>query len=97
MILDLGLENKKLYAGCRVRGKHTRLHLETHPTEAIPVIVANLQQILAEIPDDDGGELVLTGRMPSWMYLVAYEVARNNFDRVSQYDGRRRIPIKPCP
>lgn len=97
MILDLGLENEKLYDGCRVRGRRPRLHLETSPIDAGPIVEANLRKILAEVPADDGGELVLTGRMPAWIYLLAYEVARDSFDRVSQYDGRRKIPIKSRP
>jgi len=97
MILDLSLQNRRLYAGCRVRGKHSHLHLETPPDQASAIIETNLRHILEEVPDDDGGEIVLTGRIPTWVYLVVYEAARERFDRVSQHDGRRKISIKPRP
>ena len=83
MILDLSLGNKVLYAGLTVSVLAGRPTLTTPPEEAIPVLLANL----AHLPIDSE-EVVLTGGMAIWAYLVVFHALHGKTKRIYYEDGR---------
>jgi len=83
MILDLSLHNVDLYAGLDVREHAGRLNLVTPPAEAIPVILRNLETIAI-----DHDEVVLTGSMAIWSYLVIFHWLHGRTRRIWYEDGR---------
>jgi hypothetical protein len=81
--IDLSLSNSALYRGLEVQDLAGRPTLLTPPAEAIPVIVRNLSA--TEI---DPEEVVLTGSMAIWAYLVVFHVLHGRTKRVYYEDGR---------
>ena len=82
MILDLGLSNAQLYEGLAIDELAGKLTLTTKPEEAIPALVENL----ARIPIDPD-EVVLTGGMAIWTYLVVFHFLHGKTKRVYYQDG----------
>jgi hypothetical protein len=83
LILDLSPSNGALYAGLsveRLAGKPTLL---TPSAEAIPVIAANLAALAI-----DPEEVVLTGAMAVWAYLVVFHLLHGRTRRIVYQDGR---------
>jgi len=83
MILDLSLHNDDLYRGLEIEEHAGRLNLVTPPAEAIPVVLRNLE---AMPPDHD--EIVLTGSMAIWAYLVVFHWLHGRTRRIWYEDGR---------
>ena len=83
MILDLSLRNADLYAGLDLREQAGRSNLVTPPAEAIPVILRNLEAITI-----DRDEVVLTGSMAIWSYLVIFHWLHGRTKRIWYEDGR---------
>jgi len=81
--LDLSLSNRNLYAGLQIEQLAGRLTLLTSPEEAIPVIVGNLQSMVID-PD----QVVLTGSMAIWAYLVVFHCLHGRTRRIFYEDGR---------
>jgi len=86
--INLGLDNGKLYAGCEIVEVGGRLTLQTSPEEASNTVGRNCAQIIDSIPADDRQELVLTGPMAVWAYLVVFHQVVHKFGRVYYDDGR---------
>lgn len=82
MTLDLSLANTQLYAGLNIRVLGGRPTLTAPPDNAIPVIVENLERIALD-PD----EVVLTGGMAIWAYLVVFHVLHGKTKRIYYEDG----------
>lgn len=82
MRLDLSLENQTLYAGLEIRRDAGRLNLRSAPDTAIPVMVANLEGMAI-----DGEEVVLTGGMAIWAYLVVFHYLHGRTKRIYYEDG----------
>lgn len=82
MILDLSLENERLYAGLDVRRDAGKLNLRTSIEQAIAAMGENLQKM-----DIDPAEVVLTGPMAIWAYLVVFHSIHGRTRRIYYQDG----------
>ena len=87
MILDLGLENDRLYDGLDrpvLAGKPT---LTVAPEDAMAVMYRNLIGMEgAGLLDRE--EVVLTGGMAIWAYLAVFHFLHGKTKRVYYQDGR---------
>ena len=83
MILDLSLTNRVLDAGLDVQERAGRPTLLTPAAEAIPVLMANLREV-----EIDPEEVVLTGGMAIWAYLVVFHFLHGRTKRIAYEDGR---------
>jgi len=82
MVLDLSLKNATLYAGLDIARDAGKLNLRTPPEKAIPILTANLDGIRID-PD----EVVLTGSMAIWAYLVVFHYLHGRTRRIYYEDG----------
>ena len=83
MILDLSLANGALYAGLDIQQLAGKATLLTPPAEAIPAISTNLGAMAI-----DPEEVVLTGAMAIWAYLVVFHLLHGRTRRIYYQDGR---------
>lgn len=88
MKIDLSLSNAALYAGCEIEEVGGRANLKTAPAEAANIIGRNVRQMVESVPPTDRDEVVLTGPMAVWSYLVVFHVVLHSFKRVVYDDGR---------
>ncbi len=86
--INLGLDNKELYEGCEIGEVGGRTTLLTSPTEASNIVGRNAQKIVDATPAEDRGEIVLTGPMAVWAYLIVFHVVVHKFGEVWYDDGR---------
>ena len=86
MKLNLGLDNRELYAGCEVTEVGGRLTLVTPPAEATNIVGRNATRIVEAVQAHD--EITLTGPMAVWAYLVVFHVVVHRFGQVWYSDGR---------
>lgn len=84
--INLALTNGVLYEGCRIEEVAGRLNLTTPVEEAVSLVGRNVAAIVAEAEDRD--EVVLTGPMAVWAYLVVFHAVVHAFRRVYYDDGR---------
>lgn len=84
--LDISLANETLYAGCEISEVAGRLNLTTPVKEAVNIIGRNAVKIVSETETRD--EVVLTGPMAVWAYLVVFHAVVHAFARVYYDDGR---------
>lgn len=84
--LDISLANETLYAGCEISEVAGRLNLTTPVKEAVNIIGRNAAKIVSETETRD--EVVLTGPMAVWTYLVVFHAVVHAFARVYYDDGR---------
>jgi hypothetical protein len=82
MILDLSLDNENLYAGLDIRVEAGKRNLRSSPDAAIPIIASNLQTLKI-----DPEEVVLTGGMSIWVYLVVFHFLHGRTRRIWYQDG----------
>jgi len=82
MILDLSLDNAALYSGLDVRLEAGKPNLRTAPGDAIPAVTANLGRLMID-PD----EVILTGSMAIWAYLVVVHYLHGRTRRIYYEDG----------
>ena len=85
MTLDLSLANETLYAGLEIANDAGKLNLRTPPATAIPILTANLDGI-----NIDPDEVVLTGSMAIWAYLVVFHYLHGRTRRIYYEDGTGR-------
>lgn len=89
MILRLSLDNEELYRGLEIAVEAGRPNLRTAPDDAIPVMTANLERMAI-----DPSEVVLTGSMAIWAYLVVFHYLHGRTSRIWYEDGQgRRILV----
>jgi hypothetical protein len=86
MKIDLSLTNNVLYDGCEIVEVGGRLTLSTPPAEASNVVGRNAMAIVDNA--EDRSEVVLTGPMAVWAYLVVFHIVVHKFSRVYYDDGR---------
>jgi hypothetical protein len=86
--IDLSLKNDTLYAGCEITEVGGRLTLLTEPGQASNVVGRNVMAMVEATPAEDRGEVVLTGPMAVWSYLVVFHQVVHKFRRVYYDDGR---------
>jgi len=86
MNIDLSLKNAVLYAGCEITEVGGRLTLTTPIQEATNIVGRNAAMLVDMAPQRD--EIVLTGPMAVWSYLVVFHVALHKFGKIFYDDGR---------
>ena len=86
MTIDLSLNNTQLYAGCSVEEVAGRLNLTTPVSEAVNIVGRNAKAIVDAAEDRE--EVVLTGPMAVWSYLIVFHAVVHSFKRVYYFDGR---------
>ncbi len=84
MIIDLSLTNNFLYNCLKIERLAGKLTVTTPPEEAISVITANMENNI-EIDQD---EVILTGGMAIWAYLVVFHYLHGKTNRIYYQDGR---------
>ena len=84
--IDLGLGNNNLYEGCEITEVGGRLTLTTPPSEAANIVGRNAGKILDSV--QDFSEVILTGPMAVWAYLVVFHQVVHRFSSVFYEDGR---------
>lgn len=82
-IIDLSLNNKELYKGLKIEEVAGRLNLVTPINEAVNVLGRNINSMKV-----DGNEVVLTGPMAVWSYLVVFHSVVHRTKIVKYDDGR---------
>ena len=85
-IINLSLNNVELYADCEISEVAGRLNLTTPVDEAVNIVGRNAALIVAKAEERD--EVVLTGPMAVWSYLVVFHAVVHAFTRVYYDDGR---------
>lgn len=85
-IIDLSLNNDSLYAGCTIEEVAGRKNLTTPVAEAINIVGRNITNMVKA--DANRDELVLTGPMAVWAYLVVFHATVHAYRRVFYNDGR---------
>lgn len=86
MLLYLGLDNKDLYEGCEIKEIAGRLTLVTPIDQAVNLVGRNINKIIAD--QQYRTEIVLTGPMAVWSYLVVFHNVVHKFSKVFYDDGR---------
>ena len=86
MTLDLSLANADLWQGLEVETLAGKRTLVTPPEQAISI----LAERLAALPIDPE-EVVLTGAMAIWAYLVVFHHLHGRTRRVFYQDGRGQL------
>lgn len=86
MEINIGLTNSALYDGCTIEEVAGRLNLTTPVEEAVNIVGRNINAIVAA--SEDREEVVLTGPMAVWSYLVVFHAVVHAFSRVIYDDGR---------
>ena len=88
MKIDLSLSNELLYQGCNVEVVAGRANLTTPVAEAVEIVGANIDKIVAAVPASERQQVVLTGPMAVWAYLIVFRAVVNSFREVVYDDGR---------
>lgn len=81
--IDMSLRNAALYEGCGVEEVAGRLNLVTPVEGAVRNVGRNINAL-----DVDGDEVVLTGPMAVWAYLVVFHAVVHRTKKVWYDDGR---------
>lgn len=88
LTIDLSLRNSELYAGCAIEEVAGRLNLVTPVEEAVNLVGRNIHGIVASTPPERRNEVILTGPMAVWSYLVVFHAVVHAFRAVWYNDGR---------
>lgn len=87
MEINLGLTNNNLYNGCNIAEVAGRLNLETPVADAVNIVGRNVAKIVKDARGKEK-EVILTGAMAVWSYLVVFHAVVHAFDKVYYDDGR---------
>ncbi len=82
-VIDLSLKNSQLYIGCEIEEVAGRLNLVTPIADAIGIVGRNINAM-----EFDKEEVVLTGPMAVWSYLIVFRAVVNKTRMVKYDDGR---------
>lgn len=85
-IINLSLDNQDLYQGLAIEEVAGRKNLTTPVLEAVNIVGRNIAAIVKA--DDARDEVVLTGPMAVWSYLVVFHAVVHAYRRVYYDDGR---------
>ncbi len=88
MTIDMSLDNKELYKGCVTEEVAGRLNLKTPIADAVNIVGRNIKFIIDDSAPHDRDEVILTGPMAVWSYLVVFHAVVHRFTRVYYDDGR---------
>jgi len=86
--INLSLKNEVLYNGCEISEVGGRLTLITNPAEASNIVGRNAMVIIDNTMVNQRDEVVLTGPMAVWAYLVVFHQVVHKFNKVVYDDGR---------
>ena len=86
MRIDMGLTNETLWAGCIIIQIGGRANLVTPASMAMEIMAKNLGKIID--PPQERSEVVLTGPMAVWAYLVAFHAVVHKFTKIYYDDGK---------
>jgi hypothetical protein len=84
--IDIGLTNSNLYNGCDIEEVGGRPTLLTPVGEAVNVVGRNATRLVDATTERD--QVVLTGAMAVWAYLVVFHIVVHRFGEVWYDDGR---------
>ena len=82
-IVNLGLGNSELYSGCQIEEVAGRLNLTTPVDEAVNIVGKNIAAMAI-----DPQEVILTGPMAVWSYLIVFHTVVHKTRKVFYDDGR---------
>ena len=88
MNLDLSLKNTDLYSGCQIEEVAGRLNLITPVADAVQIVGRNINQWVQSLPPEQRREVVLSGPMAIWAYLIVFHAVVHAFGSVFYDDGR---------
>jgi len=88
MTIDLSLNNTQLYSGCDIETVAGRLNLTTSIAASIEIVGGNVNDMLSGVTPEERDEVVLTGPMAVWAYLIVFHAVVHRFRRVLYDDGR---------
>lgn len=88
MIINLSLTNSELYAGCETEEVAGKINLTTPVEEATNIIGRNINKIIDSIPASERDEVILTGAMAIWSYLIVFHAVVHKFKIVRYDDGK---------
>lgn len=88
MTIDMSLNNAALYEGCAIEEVAGRLNLTTPTLEAIAIVGRNANKLVNATSKEERGEVVLTGPMAIWAYLVVGFAVVHVFAKVQYGDAR---------
>lgn len=91
MVINLGLTNDQLYAGCKTEEVAGRLNLTTPVADAVNIVGKNVAAMVSAETERD--EVELTGPMAVWSYLIVFHAVVHAFSKVYYNDGRNRVLI----
>ena len=83
MNIDLSLKNIALYKGCKTEEVAGRLNMTTPVADAINIVGKNIATMKI-----DSAEVILTGPMAVWSYLVVFHAVVHKTAKVYYDDGR---------
>ena len=86
--IDLSLKNTTLYEGCEIKEISGRLTLITAPDVAANIVGRNTIEVIDATSAEGRDEIVLTGPMAVWSYLVVFHQVLHKFGKVYYDDGR---------
>ncbi|MFN9116290.1 MAG: hypothetical protein ACK5XN_40120 [Bacteroidota bacterium] len=84
--IDLSLANEALYKGCEMTITAGRNVLITPISEAVHLVGKNAADIVAA--DGRRDEVMLTGAMAVWAYMIVFHEVVHRYRRVWYNDGR---------
>ena len=91
----MGFGNAKLWRGCQITPLEAdRYRLETPRDSAIKILEANLDELLARVPEEDRGRLVLTGGVPQWVVATVTRRFAYAFRKLSIFNPNDRTTIE---
>ena len=82
-IIELGLINDNLYKGCEIEEVAGRLNLVTPVAKAVNIVGRNIEAMKIN-PE----EVIMTGPMAIWSYLVVFHSILHRTKKVWYDDGR---------
>ena len=88
MIIDLSLANTSLYRGCSIEQVAGRANLKTPVPEAVGIVGRNIAIMMAATTPAERAEIVLTGPMAVWAYLVVFHAVVHLTSKITYDDGR---------
>ena len=88
MRIDLSLKNATLYQGCEIEVVGGRDNLKTPISAAVEIIGRNIKAIVEAATPAERQEIVLTGPMAVWAYLVVFHAVLHGTAKVVYDDGR---------
>jgi len=93
MTIDLSLNNAAIYAGCEVEEVNGRMNLITPVAQATSIIGRNARRIIDAVDVKERDEVILTGPMAVWAYLIVFHVVVHSFKAVYYSNGRETVLI----